>query len=113
MTVRRVVPNLFAEDIPAAHEFYVGLLGFEVAMDFGWIATVASPSNPTAQVSLQSTVEPRLTVEVENVDAVYRSAQERGDEIVYELTDEAWGVRRFFVRDPTGAVVNVMAHLPE
>ena len=26
------------------------------------------------------------------------------------LTQEPWGVRRFFVRDPHGVVVNVVAH---
>jgi hypothetical protein len=30
--------------------------------------------------------------------------------IVHPLTDEPWGVRRFFVRDPTGVVVNVLGH---
>ena len=34
-----------------------------------------------------------------------------GREIVYPLTDEEWGVRRFFVRDPGGVVVNVMSHI--
>ena len=32
------------------------------------------------------------------------------NEIVHPLTEEPWGVRRFFVRDPTGVVVNVVAH---
>jgi hypothetical protein len=27
-------------------------------------------------------------------------------------TDEPWGVRRFYAREPNGAVVNVMAHRP-
>ncbi|MGA2287514.1 MAG: VOC family protein, partial [Bradyrhizobium sp.] len=34
----------------------------------------------------------------------------RGYSIVYPLTDEPWGVRRFFVRDPNGAVINVVSH---
>jgi hypothetical protein len=29
---------------------------------------------------------------------------------VYPLTDEPWGVRRFFVRDPNGMIVNVVSH---
>ncbi len=31
-------------------------------------------------------------------------------DIVHPLTDEAWGVRRFFVRDPDGHVINVLSH---
>ena len=28
----------------------------------------------------------------------------------HALTDEDWGLRRFFVRDPNGAIVNVTQH---
>ena len=37
-------------------------------------------------------------------------AQRRGYEIVHPLTEEPWGPRRFFVRDPNGIVVNVLGH---
>ena len=39
-----------------------------------------------------------------------KPAQAAGAEIVHELTEEPWGVRRFFVRDPDGHVINVLAH---
>ncbi len=44
------------------------------------------------------------------MDAVYARVTASGAEIVRELKDEEWGVRRFFVRDPTGRVVNVLTH---
>ena len=44
------------------------------------------------------------------VDAAYAEARRRGYEIVHPLTDEPWGPRRFFVRDPNGVVVNVVGH---
>jgi uncharacterized glyoxalase superfamily protein PhnB len=31
-------------------------------------------------------------------------------ELVHPLTDEPWGVRRFFVKDPNGVVLNVANH---
>ena len=43
VAVRRVVPNLFEDDPAAAREFYAGLFDFDIAMDMGWIATLASP----------------------------------------------------------------------
>lgn len=113
MTVRRIVPNLGCADVAATRDFYARLFGLCVAMDLGWIVTLASPSVPPAQVSLSaggSGEGPQLTIEVDDVDAVYVAAQERGQDMVYPLTDEPWGVRRFFVRDPDGLVVNVMAH---
>jgi uncharacterized glyoxalase superfamily protein PhnB len=55
-------------------------------------------------------IEPNITIEVADVDALHAEALGRGAEIVYPLTDERWGVRRFFLRDPNGVVLNVMAH---
>ena len=51
-----------------------------------------------------------IHVYVDDVDAVYARALADGYEIVHPLTDEEWGVRRFFVRTPQGVVVNVLAH---
>ncbi|MET9131959.1 VOC family protein [Streptomyces antibioticus] len=118
MTVRRVVPNIRAEGgVEAVREsraFY-GLLGLQDVMDHGWIMTLGSPSNPTAQVSFMThdktaPVTPDLSVEVDDVDAVYEALRESGAEIVHPLQDEEWGVRRFFVRDPNGRVINVLTH---
>jgi uncharacterized glyoxalase superfamily protein PhnB len=55
-------------------------------------------------------VAPDLSIEVEDVEAVHAKAVAGGFEIVYALAEEPWGVRRFFVRDPNGAVVNLMQH---
>ncbi|WP_062646004.1 VOC family protein [Streptomyces maremycinicus] len=114
MTVRRVVPNIQSEAAQESREFY-GLLGFEEVMNHGWIMTLASPSNPAAQISVMSSdktapVTPDMSVEVDDVDAAYAVMQERDVEIVHPLQDEEWGVRRFFVRDPNGRVVNVLGH---
>jgi len=117
MSIRRVIPNLNSDHFVENREFYVGLLGFQVAMDLGWIVTFASTTNPTAQISIVSNdpsgIHPNISVEVEDVDSLHTAARARGREIVYPLTDEPWGVRRFFVRDPNGQVVNVVSHRRE
>ena len=115
MTIRRIVPLVEAADPAASRSFYVDVLGLEVAMDMGWIVTFASPTNPTAQISVirdsgSSAAEPHVTVEVDDVNAIHAAAVERGCQIVHPLTDEPWGVRRFFVVDPNGLVLNVMSH---
>src|SRR6266571_6370680 len=86
-------------------------------MDMGFVMTFVSPSNPTAQISVVrddggSKLLPDVSVEVADVDQIHKRAIERGLEIVYPLTDEPWGVRRFFVVDPNGTILNVMSHLP-
>ena len=51
-----------------------------------------------------------MTIEVDDVDRVHARVVELGYEIVHPLIDEPWGVRRFFVRDPDGKIVNVLSH---
>ncbi|WP_369169668.1 VOC family protein [Streptomyces sp. R28] len=117
MTIRRIVPDVHVGSQAAMQtnrDFY-GLLGFEEVMHMGWVMTMASPANPTAQISFfteerTAPVVPDLSVEVEDVDAVYAQVTASGAEVVRELRDEEWGVRRFFVRDPNGRVVNVLTH---
>jgi catechol 2,3-dioxygenase-like lactoylglutathione lyase family enzyme len=113
VSIRRVVPVITTQRPDQSREFYVQLLGFEVAMDTDWIISLVSPMNPTAQIAVMtsdatSPVQPRVTIEVSDVDAVHAEAVRRGDDVVYPLTDEPWGARRFFVRDPNGVVVNVL-----
>lgn len=82
-------------------------------MDLGWVVTVASPSNPSAQVTIISNDDmaaPGISVGVDDVDAAHAKAVEQGLEIVYPIRDEEWGVRRFMLREPSGTVVNVVSH---
>ena len=115
MTISRAVPNIRAGRPEETRAFFVDLLGFEVAMDLGWIVTVASPADPAVQVTIIGSDDPAapgISVEVADVDAVHARALERGAEIVYPLRDEEWGVRRFMLREPSGTTVNVLSHSP-
>jgi predicted enzyme related to lactoylglutathione lyase len=53
---------------------------------------------------------PDLSIEVDDVDEVYRRAKAMGCKVVHGITDEPWGVRRFFIHDPAGKLVNVLSH---
>jgi uncharacterized glyoxalase superfamily protein PhnB len=111
--IRRAVPNISSDRPAETRDFFVDLLGFEVAMDGSWVVTVASPTNPSAQVTIignEDPAAPGISVEVDDVDAVHTRAVERGLEIAYPLTDEEWGVRRFMLREPSGTMVNVLSH---
>ena len=98
-----------------SRDFYTQLFGFDVAMDMGWVMTLVSPTNPTAQITLQRppkspVANPNISIEVTDVDAVHAQAVALGLRVIYALTDEPWGVRRFFVKDPNGVVINVLGH---
>ncbi|GAA4936281.1 glyoxalase/bleomycin resistance protein/dioxygenase superfamily protein [Actinomycetospora succinea] len=113
MTVTRIVANLAVDDPAADAPFWTGLLGLETPMDMGWVVNHRAGSSATGQVQLISRdatapEDSRVSVEVDDVDAVHAQALAAGYEIVHPLTDEPWGVRRFFVRTPQGVVVNVL-----
>jgi len=113
VTISRAVPNIKTERPAETRDFFVELLGFEVAMDLGWVLTLASPANPSAQVTIITNDDmsaPGISVGVDDVDAVHAKAVEQGFEIVYPIRDEEWGVRRFMLREPSGTVVNVVSH---
>ena len=116
MTIGRAVPNITSDRPAETRQFFVELLGVEVAMDLGWVMTLASPANPTAQVTVignDDPAAPGISVEVDDVDAVHARAVELGLEIAYPLRDEEWGVRRFMLREPSGTMVNVVSHRPD
>lgn len=115
MTVRRIVANIATPDPGKARAFYQELLGLEVVMDHGWIVTFADDGQAAPQVSFASeggagAPVPDLSIEVDDVDEVHARAVAAGFEVIYAVTDEPWGVRRFFVRDPFGKVVNILSH---
>jgi catechol 2,3-dioxygenase-like lactoylglutathione lyase family enzyme len=117
MKVRRIVANIDTQDIAAAKRFYQDVLGLELLMDHGWIATYGSQAEMGVQISFASqggsgTPVPNLSIEVDDVDAALEAMRDAGFAIEYGPVDEPWGVRRFYVRDPFGRLVNILAHSP-
>lgn len=115
MKVKRIVAD-FATDRPKdAERFYQDILGLEVLMDQGWIVTYGSSAKMTVQVSFAAeggsgAPTPDLSVEVDDLEEALRRVTRAGLAIEYGPADEPWGVRRFFVRDPFGNLVNILAH---
>jgi catechol 2,3-dioxygenase-like lactoylglutathione lyase family enzyme len=112
----RVIPYANGEDLDASRAFYTDVLGFEVAMEDP-VLGLKSPANGSAEVLVPPAgfhhPEPRFGIDLgepEAVDAAHTAAVQRGLRIVYALRDEPWGVRRFFVEDPSGTIINVLAH---
>jgi len=115
MIVKRIVTNIYSDNISKARTFYQDVLGLDLLMDHGWIATYGLDQEMKVQISIASqggsgTPTPDLSIEVDDVDIAYERIKEAGFQIEYGLTNEPWGVRRFFVRDPFGKLVNILAH---
>jgi predicted enzyme related to lactoylglutathione lyase len=115
LVVKRIVVDVKAETVEEVRSFYSRLFGLQTVMDQGWIVTLASGEIAPVQISIASdggsgTPVPDLSIEVDDVDAVYSKAKGLGCQITYDLTDEPWDVRRFFMIDPTGKTLNVLSH---
>ncbi len=120
MTIRRALPVIRRESPEATRTFWVDFLGLTPAVDEPGFLMLVSPDEPAVQLIVgDASVSPDaagklrdvdVSIDVGDVDTAYARAQERGLDIVYPITTESWGPRRFFVRLPGGTVVNVVGH---
>ncbi|MCM1013818.1 VOC family protein [Brevibacterium sp. XM4083] len=115
MRVHSIIADLPVADIAAARDFYTSYLGLATEeFNLGWVARFTSPETgahlQVVTADATAPVDAAASIKVDDVDAAYAEAVDRGVEIVHPLTDEEWGVRRFFVRAPDGNVFNIVAH---
>lgn len=115
MIVKRIVANIATDTPGAAVRFYRDIFGLDLLMDHGWIVTYGSNAAMTVQLSVASeggsgTPVPDLSIEVDDLDAALSRVKAAGIPVEYGPADEPWGVRRFYVRDPFGKLVNVLCH---
>lgn len=115
MKVKRIVTNLAAADLSKVKQFYAEILGLEVVMDQGWIVTLAAPTKMAPQITIASeggsgTAAPDLSVEVDDLEEALRRVRAAGLVVEYGPASEPWHVRRFYVRDPLGRLVNILVH---
>ncbi|SIS18940.1 VOC family protein [Williamsia sterculiae] len=119
MAVVRIVPNLQVSDVGRANASYAELFGLDVNMDLGWVGNLSPTAAPAVQLQTITTdaaasENPTISVGMataDDVDEIHERVMAARLEIVHPLTDESWGVRRFFFRDHDGNIVNVVANL--
>jgi catechol 2,3-dioxygenase-like lactoylglutathione lyase family enzyme len=116
MKVKRIVANIGTQAVDDARRFYQQIFGLDLLMDHGWIATYGSPETMSVQISFASqggsgTPVPDLSIEVDDLDAALERVKAANIPLEYGPVDEPWGVRRFYVRDPFGKLVNVLVHV--
>jgi catechol 2,3-dioxygenase-like lactoylglutathione lyase family enzyme len=115
MRAKRIMADLRVADLAEAKSFYTDYLGLGTEeFNLGWVARYTAPdTGANVQLVTRDATAPEhavISVQTDDVDAAYEEAKSLGYEIVHPLTDEAWGVRRFFVRAPDGNVINVVRH---
>ena len=115
MHVTEIIADLHVSDLDEAKTFYTEYLGLTAEeFNLGWVARYTSPRSgiKLQLVTRDATAreDPVISVRVDDIDAAYAQARERGYEIVHPLTTEEWGVTRFFVRAPDGNILNIVQH---
>ncbi len=128
MKVRDLYPLVTTPVLNEVRDFYVEHFGFQVAFEASWFlylvgpgedgtrgATLAfmhpdHPSNPPGTETFDG-LGMILTVEVSDAAAVFERLRDRGAPVVYPVTDEDWGQRRFMTRDPAGVLVDIVEQI--
>jgi predicted enzyme related to lactoylglutathione lyase len=112
--VKRIKPNILSDDFESSRGFYIDVIGLEGGQGLDWIMFFGTEQREVQlsvmALDIKAHQHAAVSIEVDDVDAVHARAVAAGAEITYLLTDEEWGLRRFFVRDPNGAIINVTQH---
>jgi len=116
LKVKRIVTNVVTQHISKARHFYGEILGMDELMNNEFIVTYGSGEKMETQISFLSeggsgTPSPDLSIEVDDLNVALNRVKEAGIHIEYGPVKEPWGVRRFYVRDPFGKLINILVHL--
>lgn len=114
VAVRRIIPYHQSRDLEATRAFYARVLNLEEgSFGGGYIGFGAGQAQVVFAPPGVEPVLPDMGIDVGSraaVDTAHAEAIQSGHEVIYGPVDEPWGVRRFFVRDPNGVVISVLAH---
>src|SRR4029450_13614275 len=96
MKGKSLVANVGGCDTAVAKHFYQDILGLEILMDIGWIATYGSRDTMTVQITFlteggSGAPIPDVSIEVDDLDAALARMKNAKIPIEYGPADEPWG----------------------
>ncbi|MBC9795077.1 VOC family protein [Sinomicrobium weinanense] len=114
--------GIITEKLEETKEFYTNVLGFGVSFENEFYLLMHTPdksaeisflqpNHPSQKPIFQSPFNGKgvyLTIEVENVDEVYRQIKNKEIAIAIEIRDEPWGDRHFAIVDPNGIGIDIV-----
>jgi catechol 2,3-dioxygenase-like lactoylglutathione lyase family enzyme len=91
------------------NEFYVLMHNPDKSSEISFL----KPNHPSQQPIFQAPFSGRgvyLTIEVDDVDKVYKQIKSKGVAIEIEVRDEPWGDRHFAIKDPNGVGIDIVTY---
>ena len=126
MKLKSLFPVIATKAVTEARDFYMKYFGFVIEFDAGWYVQLhgerdgggmplelafMSPEHESLPAAQRHAFDGKgvfITIEIDDVDGLYRRLLADGHQILIELRDETWGQRHFAVRDPAGGMLDVV-----
>ena len=116
--------GVITDKLSESKAFYTENLGFGVTFENEFYLLMHTP-NQQAEISFLLPNHPTqqpffhaayngngmyLTIEMDEVDALYEELKKKGVEIKVEIRDEPWGDRHFSIEDPNGIGIDIVKY---
>jgi uncharacterized glyoxalase superfamily protein PhnB len=121
--LKSIVPILFVRDVPTTAAFFRDKLGFEIDFLYGEPPFYGAVSRDEVCIHLRCVHQPNFadlaarevslilaSIEVPDVQALFKEFEGRGAEITQQPTHQTWGGTDFHVRDPDGNVISFVTY---
>ncbi|ATA75177.1 VOC family protein [Capnocytophaga canis] len=116
--------GIITEKLAETKAFYTEILNFGVSFENEFYLLLHTPNreaeisfllpnHPSQQPIFQKPFQNQgvyLTIEVENVDEVYKELKNKNIPIEIELRNEPWGDRHFAIKDPNGIGIDIVTY---
>jgi len=119
--------GVITEKLAETKKFYTEVLSFGITFENEFYLLLHTP-NKSAEISFLLPNHPSqqllfhqpfkgqgmyLTIEVDDVDVLYRQLKSQGVAIKIDLRDEPWGDRHFAIQDPNGIGIDIVKYSPQ
>lgn len=117
-------PVFIVKNLQEAKTFYTAWFSFSVAFENEWYLHIVSESGVQAGFMLpDQPSQPEIfhagysgegvifSLEVEDVDQAYATANDHNLDIVLTLRCEEWGQRHFSLKDPNGIYLDIIQNI--
>jgi catechol 2,3-dioxygenase-like lactoylglutathione lyase family enzyme len=116
--------GIITQKLAESKAFYTNVLGFGISFENEFYLLLHTPDHSAElsfllpdHASQQPLFQPAfsgqgvyLTIEVDNVDALYKTIKAKSIPIKIDIRNEPWGDRHFAIEDPNGVGIDIVRY---